>query len=73
VSTSAIGTAASSEKRRIGRGEAIKGWQGRSREFLVHVLCKVENVGHDFFLGEAIVGVERVDDTLFGLTEVAGT
>jgi hypothetical protein len=46
--------------------------QGWSREFIVHVLCKVEDVGHHFVRGEEALGVERVEDTLFGLNEVAG-
>jgi hypothetical protein len=32
----------------------------------------VEDVGHHFACREEVVGVERVDDTLFGHTEVAG-
>jgi hypothetical protein len=72
VSTSAIGTATSRDKRRDGRGGAIKGWQGRSNDFLYYFLCHVEDDGRHFVRGEEVVCVERVDDTLFGLTEVAG-
>jgi hypothetical protein len=32
----------------------------------------MENDGHHIVRGEEVIGVERVDDTLFGLTEAAG-
>jgi hypothetical protein len=72
VSTSVVGTATGSDKRRDGRGGAIKGWQGPSSDVLVHVSCEVEDSCHHFVRGEEVVCVERVDDTLFGMIEVAG-
>jgi hypothetical protein len=41
-------------------------------DVLVHVLCHVEDASHHFVRGEEVVCVKRVDDTLFGVTEVAG-
>jgi hypothetical protein len=72
VATPGVGTATSGDKRRDRKGGAIGGLHGRVMEFLVHVLCQVEDVGHHFICGHEAVGVESVDDTLFGLTKMAG-
>jgi hypothetical protein len=40
-------------------------------EFLVYVLCHVEDACHLLVCGHAVVGVESVDDTLLGLSEGA--
>jgi hypothetical protein len=71
VATSDIRTATINNKSRDGRGWVISGGQCRSREFLVHVLSQVEDVDHHFVRGEELVGVERIDDTLVGMAEVA--
>jgi hypothetical protein len=37
----------------------------------VHVPSHVKDVGHHLVRGKEVVGVERVDDTLFGLNKIA--
>jgi hypothetical protein len=50
------------------------GGQSRVREIVVHVLSHVEYVDHNLVCGEEVVGIEGVDDALFGMARgsVAG-
>jgi hypothetical protein len=66
AASSAAGTATNGDKSIDGRGGVISGWQGRSSELVVHVTSEVKDASHYLVRGEDVVGVERVDDTLFG-------
>jgi hypothetical protein len=71
VATSAVGAATNGDKSTNGQGGASSGGLCLIRGFVVHVLCQVSDDGHYLVSGEEVVGVERVDDTLFCLSKMA--
>jgi hypothetical protein len=66
LSASGVRTATSTDKRGDGRGGSVRGWQARSSDFVVNVVCKVEDAGHHFVGGHEVVCAKGIDDALLG-------
>jgi hypothetical protein len=71
AASSVVGAATICDKGRDGRGGAIIGWLCVIQGFVVYVLSQVKDDAYHFVRREEVVGVERVDDTLFCQTKVS--